>query len=556
MKLDIGPEAAVLASAFVPFTSEEFLLTLTNRGIYGRAVKDYELLTPPLALSVEEGRLAVDLGDARVLLDRKIAESRCSCPSKTTCKHVLMALFAARDAAEGAAPETETIGDFTELENIDTAELKKEVGKKIFEEAARMCADGNEAHFSIEAGMLQGYVAAYGITVYFPKTESLEGAVCKCGKKELCIHKVLAILSFLKQRGLFDPQAEESVLDLPGKSALLLLEKALAYTLSLLENGMISADQTDIERAIQFSLKFEGEKIGNLANLFRGIATDMENMLAKNAAFNPAAAFSSVSRIYNTVSLILAHQGDSEKCSLLIEKSRSSYRTVPWGNFTGFGAYPWMSRSGFTGVSVLVYYREQKTFLTYGASLPNYYEGNERFIGLKNLTGILKQEAHWDGASLNALSSGNFSLKNFKMNAGGRLSSSKETQYMAAGKTKTADAEAAAASLAGDTETGGSPWGYFGKQKGRTYRIVYAQGIEDCRYDKAAQILFFTLLDDEDSCDVLIPYSEVNVKAIQYIEELAGKDSFSPSYFICEAERRGLVPLSLVDENGIKNFYF
>jgi hypothetical protein len=61
---------------------------------------------------------------------------------------------------------------------------------------------------------------------------------------------------------------------------------------------------------------------------------------------------------------------------------------------------------------------------------------------------------------------------------------------------------------------------------------------------------------DDEGIPALIPYSELNLNAIRFIEALAGKGPFSKCWFICENSRRGLIPLSMVSEKGVENFYF
>jgi hypothetical protein len=590
-----GEDAAALVPSFLPYAEEGFLLTLTNRGIYNRSLKDYDVLEGPVVLAAVDGRLSVTFPDAAgkvtVLLDQKIAGSRCSCPSGTTCKHVLMALLAVKELGGRSAPveqektadqepreETAALPgepDYAELEQINLEDLKKEAGKKNYEEALRLTADGYGAEFppgvfdgsSKMPGMLAASVEAYGVTVYFPRRNSIAASVCKCGEQGLCLHKTIALLSWMKARGRLDGENEIPAWDLPGESALALLESARNFAGMLLEKGLISADETAIEGAQQFSLKFEGEGIGNLSRLFRGLATDMENMLAKNAAFNPNPAFSGLSRIYNTASLIPANRNDKNKCSALIEKSRAAYRTIPMGTFTGLGAHPWITRSGFTGVSALVFHQERKAFLSYSVSMADFYEATANAASRGSLKSLYERGEHWDaGVSLKEISRNTFSLRNFKASDEGRLSSSKETRYTGWGKTKAAGCESLSADFrphAVDEQR----YDYFAKQGRRTYCVVLSGAIVDCVYDKVRQELRFVFstekekTEDDDgepalSLPALIPYSDINLAAIRFMEALAGKDAFPAGWFICERSRRGLIPLSLVGDQGVENFYF
>jgi hypothetical protein len=597
--MELSVCAKGLISSFAGFAEEGFLLTLTNRGIYNRALKDYEVLAGSISLSEENGDLAASFEDTKVLLKQPVKDSHCSCPAHDTCKHILIALFAARDA--NATPEQENphsteAGDgenFDELENVSFEALKKEAGGKIYRKALHLFLDGYGAVFSEAIGqsanlensiehetkfhakpdveILAAEVKSDGVTVYFPRKKSLAGAICKCGEKGICIHTLIAVFSYLEKRGLpiagLDDDGEEEF----GDDEAALLEQALQFAVSLFEKGLISADDTDIEAARQFSLKFDAEGIGNLSRLFRGLSTDLENMLSKNSGFNHRVSFGSLSRIFNTGFLILKHRNDREKQKVnlvplksnmkllfhaLIEKSRSNYRSIPHGHFTGLGAHPWQTRSGYAGVSCFFYSRERDAVLSYSDSMADFYEKTKDSASIKHLTKSYTKDDHWNPpVSIKTMSEGIFSLKHFKTNDDNRVSSSKETVFFSEGKTGEAACAAIASSLAfqaGDENS----YDYFGKRNRVRYALIRTAGIEDCYYDRVRQLLMFELCGEETSYAAIIPYSEINKKAISYIENCAGVGEISPLWFFCQRDKRGLIPLSAIGVDGVHNFYF
>jgi hypothetical protein len=601
--MEISPQAKGLAPVFAGFAEEGFLLTLTNKGTYNRALKDYEALAGLIALSEENGDLAVSFEDTKVLLKQPVKGSRCSCPARDTCKHILIALFAARDAGIGNAAESQSSENFDELENAGLEALKREAGEKNYREALRRFLDGYGAVFPenvffdkdtkpsavssagpANAGegsppeMLAAEVKGDGVTVYFPRKKSITGAVCKCGVKGLCVHTLVAVFSYLEKRclpaaaGLEEDEEEEL-----GAAATTLLEQAMGFAGSLFEKGLISADETDIEAAQQFSLKFEGLGIGNLSRLFRGLATDLGNMLSKNSGFNHRVSFGSLSRIFNTSFLILKHRDDRGKQKALIEKSRAAYRSIPQGHFIGLGAYPWQTRSGYAGVSCLFYSKERDAVFNYSDSMADFYEKTRDAASIAHLKAAYKRVDHWNPqVSIEIISTETFLLKPFKLNDDLRVSSSKETTYLSEGKTTGENCAAIAASpafRAGDETS----YDYFGKRNRSRYTLVWTERIENCFYDRVQQLLKFTLCGEEDDSQAVIPYSEINKKAIDYIENLAkltavkqttvklttvsmttaiSPGEFTPRWFVCQRDRRGLIPLSAIDADGVRNFYF
>lgn len=107
--------------------TEERLIGISNRGIYKRAVRDLEA-ADKISAVYENGMLKVDIGDISVLLDRDIAKSRCSCPSKVICRHIVAAACAVMQlkgessdggACSEAAEEEKSAEKKSPSENID-----------------------------------------------------------------------------------------------------------------------------------------------------------------------------------------------------------------------------------------------------------------------------------------------------------------------------------------------------------------------------------------------------------------------------------------------------
>jgi hypothetical protein len=190
--------------------------------------------------------------------------------------------------------------------------------------------------------------------------------------------------------------------------------------------------------------------------------------------------------------------------------------------------------------------------------MADFYESTKNITDLKNLKALYLREDHWGGVvSLKNISQGNFALKNFRTNDEGRLSSSKETKYASLEKTTQADCEAISSVLEDSPPAlGEETFDYFGKPGGRSYRLIFAEGISGCVYDRVNQTLRFSLCFGEEDIPALIPYSEITRTAIQRMESLASEEHFSGRWFVCEQERRGVIPLSMVTSDGVENFYF
>lgn len=95
---------------------EDYLVGISNKGIVKRAYKDLEaegdgVRAAAAGLDWNAPELTVQAAGENVTIRFPLGESRCSCPSRSICRHVVMAILLARQAAgDGGSGEAETEG--------------------------------------------------------------------------------------------------------------------------------------------------------------------------------------------------------------------------------------------------------------------------------------------------------------------------------------------------------------------------------------------------------------------------------------------------------------
>lgn len=563
------------AGQFVPFANEAFLVTLANKGLYKRALKDLET-TGQVELTVTDGRLQIRLDEITVSLEPNVAQSTCSCPSKTVCKHILMGILVAagyassesetapagcENVSPNATPEPPSSEAWKELKNVDLALLRKQAGKKLFEDTLRLIQDGWTADFT-EGDILEATINTESITVYFPKEDSLNRAVCKCGESGLCKHKLIAILSYLSLQGTLssDTDGSQPELSLLTEDTLNVLKGASRFIIGILEKGLISYGENEAETAIQYSIRLETCGIGNLARLFRSLSSDIENMLAKHVGFQPLTTFATLSRLHNTITLILRNTQNNEMLSRLIEGTRSDYYTTPVGHFTGLGAYPWQTRSGYFGITAYFFYHEKQSICTLTSSMADYYEHTQSLVTPENLNRQLEMQSFWNNnASLARLSSSTLVLRNFKLNRQQRLSSSTQTQCEIENKVTISglDALLAIPELSDPTLRPEERYDYFRKKQPEQLALVPFTHLSEVYFDPSEQKLYFTAINEQVEAKGSLAYSELNRNAIRKLEQLGGRYAeVKQRYMVCLKRPDTLIPVSLITASGVDNFYF
>ncbi len=563
------------ARVFQPYATEAFLTTLGNKGLYKRALKDLESVERIELSPCGEGEdggsgIRVAWEEVAVSLSADIARSRCSCPSRTVCKHILMGILAAAEYASVAAeekgenPEPAAEEPWSELKQLDLAALRKEAGKKEFDQAVRMYQAGWVAELK-EGEMLEATLTVEPITVWFPRRQSLSRAVCKCGATgRLCRHKVIALLSYLNGRedpiSLVEETEELPVLD---DRTVELLTTADRYVVQVLSSGLVHCDETQAEVAFYYSIHLDRCRIGNLARLFRSLATDIENRLAKHTDFNRISTLATLARLHTTLRLILSNREDGHRLDRLIEPPRSAYYPVPYGTFTALGASPWQTRSGYFGITAYFFYHERQTVCTYTATLPDYYASTESRATLSGLRSMYHETMLWnDTASLAILSGSGFRLQNFRMNHLHRLSSSSQTRCELSGRVE--EARIAALSLPAPSETMGDgepAYDYFQKKQPPKLTAIRVDRPFGVTFDETAQTLTLTLenAEQEELFEAVLPYGEMSREAIRYLESRSRSNCDREACYVVCTVGKGpltLTPVSLIDETGVVNFFF
>lgn len=83
---------------------ENALIALANKGLYKRALKDVETLTADYCES--DGAIDINVGSEKCRIVLPLSESKCSCPSRTICRHILAAVILLKNEVGDITPET------------------------------------------------------------------------------------------------------------------------------------------------------------------------------------------------------------------------------------------------------------------------------------------------------------------------------------------------------------------------------------------------------------------------------------------------------------------
>lgn len=452
---------------------EEYLIGLTNKGIVKRACKDKEKADIKILKLEDEAALQVE-GET-VILSIPLGESKCSCPSRSICKHIIMGILALQESvysntsmsaseesltADNSSFEKSTVSDTfnqdssnenltaTACEHIVVSKNKSpETGssslqERLWEEIRtfpeknlfkimgnrRLNSFYNKANEKIMPEIEESSVFTLqlpGENTTVKLLSPLEYSSCTCHKKDLCIHKAEAILwcklkaGALSLQDLTAPGEKDSSVNLEQVKNVSLQMKVCLEELMATGLSRISPDVTDtLER---FAIISHNAGLPDFEKAFRTLSTLYQSYLSRKASFQTMELIREITKLYFKVTIYL----ETEDLSLLTKQAgefRAEY--LPVGDLSLVGiTMEHFDAAGYEGETVYFLETGTRKWYTYTVARPVFYD-NRRKWGKPQ-----KAEALWGlNCSLENLIKLRIDLKDARCDGRRRLSSTKETR--------------------------------------------------------------------------------------------------------------------------------
>lgn len=506
---------------------DEYLIGLTNKGIVKRAYKDKETAVIKILKLEEEAALQID-GET-IILSLPLRDSKCSCPSRSICKHIISGILFLKEQTTCSDEDAE---DITSEENTDSTDKRETLWNEIlsFPEkdllkvmgtrrlASFLTKVGKEVRPEIEeSSVFTIQLPGENITVKL--LSPLEYSSCSCHKKELCVHKAEAILWCRLKAGVFSLKDLEEFQKKDSPLDTVQIKNAAAqmkdYLEELMTTGLsrVSPDVTDsLER---FAIISHNAGLADFERAFRGLGTLYQSYLSRQASFLTVDLMKKLTGLYSRVNTLL----DTEDIALLLKEAgefHADYLAAGDLDLTGITIEHFEDVSGYEGETV--YFLETNTdkWYTYTVARPVFYDKRKKWGKPQ------KAEAPWGlNCSLENLITLRIHLRDAKCDERRRLSSSKETRGEILGTCEPDPEEF-------------PKWYYedFGKLfseriTGQNRDLVFIQPAfcEKAVFSKTEQMLSMTLYDRQKREVILeLPYSKEEARSICYLEKIREDD--------------------------------
>ena len=437
--------------SFIDILDDDYLIGISNKGTVNRAKKDLEKVQS-ITYKVNDENIEFVIDDVTCLVNDEVQKYKCSCPSRSICKHVIMCylymmknkneLFeiSKEDTNEGLNTyaenslsqsrenyinnKTETPKEFLKLKEYPLDSIRKEIGEKNLIQIIR------RIQFGIEYTITEKSI----ITVDFREEhikvkllDEIENCVCTCKSKELCIHKAEALILYKLQKKYLTLEELSEYAQSKNYIDIEIIKKAASEIRTLIEDILISGicrvPETILDSINNMAVKCHNYDLPNFEKNLRRIKEEISLYFKKHASFENTRLLNMLTKLY-TDTITLENTNDLNKITELIGEFKSSYYSIPMIELYGIGEEKWTSKSGYKGTTYYFYENNRNAIFTFTKSIATFYDNNVR-----ENTSNVNNASPWNlNCSLNDLSKVHFKLLSGKINSQNRISSSSESK--------------------------------------------------------------------------------------------------------------------------------
>lgn len=540
-------------NSYINSLDEDYLIGISNKGIVKRANKDLEKLES-IEYDIKDDYIEFKIDDITFSVNEEVQKYKCSCPSRTICKHIIMCYLYIMNNKEKIFGEIKEecneeqleedkieTKEFIRLKEYNIENIKKNIGEKALVDIIR----------KINFGINYTITETAMVTVDFGEElikvrllDDIENSLCSCKSKELCIHKAEALIlyklykNYISLEELNNYLISKEVLDYEN------IKKATVEIRNLIEEILISGisrvPETILDSINNMAIKCHNYDLPNFEKTLRGIREEIILYFNKNAAFKNEKLLNILTTLY-IKTLTLENSNNFNIISEIIGEFKSSYYSIPVIELNGIGEENWTSNSGYKGTTYYFFENKRGEIFTFTKAIATYYDNMPR----RNYI-IDNNVAPWGlKCKLEELDKIHFKLKGGKVNLQNRISSSNESRGDLIGLSDIASLNLERYKFDNWEKVIDSV--FLNKKKNNeNYNLVFLEGNKfgESKFDNITQTFTLEIKDkDENVMEINIKFSLEKKHLIKTLERLY---------------KRGKVPMFFgrvyIDEGKIK-FY-
>ncbi len=421
----------------VKTADDDYLTGLSNKGTLKRSYKDLESVE--ISANCTEHNAEVTVGDEKCSIVSPLAESKCTCPSRSICRHIITSILwlkknlfddeamvseECNDEAEAVQKEKTVAAQKSledELSEYSLAALQKAMKKRFYNAFAEKLRVGYLPPMEeLSIITVEIYEDNATVKLISPVTYS----ACTCHSKELCKHKAAAILAWQVKHNRLPLTQLEPIGDTNVKSDMETVKTTAVNTLQflskLLSDGLVRASGDIAQQAESTAVMCHNSRLADAERSMREISTRLTAYIEHSPEFDASILFSLIMDTVIMIQKIIA-ENDAKKLERILGDFKSTYITSETLEMIPISRRHFSSAAGYEGE---IYYfintdeNSQNPYLTYSDVRPTFYQTNRKKS---------KSSAPWGlHGSIDEITKSQLRLK-FPKLSGGKISSSSET---------------------------------------------------------------------------------------------------------------------------------
>ncbi len=348
-------------------------VSLANRGLYRRALKDLEQAAP--SLSDHASHVEIAFAGQRIRIASADPRSAlCDCRAPSACQHRLAALIWLQrqawlpgDEAQGACPEVATV-DYEALLAIDDAALKVHAGAAGYRWALNYAADLDLTRdFRIIEGrypVLQLPRLGFELRcIGADLSQMLTRPETTATKK----HTAAALLALRRAHGQTLPAVEESIVSNDAAARQRMLAEVALFARETIDIGIAHPSPSMQQHADALASWAQSLGCTRLAATLRRCADQIEASCARLAHSDSEDLLDELALAFALAEALqqASADGSAQRAPReLYGATRRQYEESDALELAALAAWPFLTASGFKGLSVLFYAPADGEFLT------------------------------------------------------------------------------------------------------------------------------------------------------------------------------------------------
>lgn len=369
---------------------DDYLVGLSNKGTLKRAYKDLD--TAEISAEYSGSSAAVTVSGETCAIVNPIGESKCSCPSRSVCRHIITAVLWLKNNLKTENSDSEPAAAIEEKKEPDKAFID-ELSAYPLKALQKAMKKTYYTSFKIKAqsGRLPEIEETSIISVNFPEENisvrllsPLEYSTCTCHSKELCKHKAAAILAWqikhekVKLEDVKTDKAEINKIDVDNVRST--AQYAKDFLSKLLSDGLVRASENLIDETESVAVMCHNARLADCEKNMREISNRLSGYINRSPEFSSDLLFSLIMKNIILLDKIIS-TSDEINLNEYIGEFKNTYIAVDTLEILPLAQRHFSSAAGYEGD---IYYfmnmdsAAEKRYLTFSAVRPTFYEKRRR----------------------------------------------------------------------------------------------------------------------------------------------------------------------------------